>query len=73
MSDQGLLRGIITVISLLTFLGICWWAYRPGNRRRFDADALLAFDDQEIEALSEDRDDLRREKGDSERREGGRA
>jgi cytochrome c oxidase cbb3-type subunit 4 len=41
--DLGELRGWITVLTLLTFLGICWWAYRSGNRRRFEQDALLPF------------------------------
>ena len=51
MSDLGLLRGLITLITLLTFLGICWWAYRPANRGRFDEDAWMAFDENEVEEL----------------------
>ena len=43
--DYGDLRGLITVITLVTFLAICWWAYRSGNRRRFEQDALLVFDE----------------------------
>ena len=42
MSDEGTVRGLIAVVSLVTFLGICWWAYRPGSRARFEQDALLA-------------------------------
>jgi cytochrome c oxidase cbb3-type subunit 4 len=41
--DLGEFRGWITVVTLLTFLGICWWAYRSGNRQRFEQDALLPF------------------------------
>ena len=37
----GLAQGFITVLTLLVFLGICVWAYRPGNRSRFDEDAQL--------------------------------
>ena len=51
MSDLGLLRGLITVVTLLTFLGICWWAYRPSNRKRFEEDAWLAFDENELDGL----------------------
>ena len=51
MSDLGLLRGLITLITLLTFLGICWWAYRPSNRARFEEDAWMAFDDAEVEGF----------------------
>lgn len=47
MPDMGFLRGVITVLTLGTFLGICWWAYRPGNRSRFDEDAWMAFDEAE--------------------------
>ena len=35
MEDLGLLRGLITLLTLATFLGICWWAYRGDNRARF--------------------------------------
>jgi len=44
---EGALRGGIAVVSLATFLGICWWAYRPRSRARFEADALLVFDEGE--------------------------
>jgi len=71
MPDIGLLRGIITLITLLTFLGICWWAYRPANRRRFDEDAWMAFDDHEIDALGADRENESRQ--DRRQEEGGRA
>ena len=51
MPELGILRGVITLLTLLAFLGICWWAYRPGNRARFEEDGLLAFG--EDEGLSE--------------------
>lgn len=47
MPDLGLLRGLITILTLSTFIGICWWAYRPGNRVRFEEDGWLAFGDEE--------------------------
>jgi cytochrome c oxidase cbb3-type subunit 4 len=43
---MGELRGLITVATMLTFLGICWWAYRSGNRERFEEDALIPFADE---------------------------
>jgi len=43
--DMGTLRGLITLVTMLTFLGICWWAYRGRNRGRFEADARLPFED----------------------------
>jgi cytochrome c oxidase cbb3-type subunit 4 len=45
--DEGILRGLIAVISLATFLGICWWAYRPQSRERFERDAMLVFDEED--------------------------
>lgn len=55
MPDLGLLRGVITLVTLLTFIGICWWAYRPENRARFEKDGLLAFGDEDLQFLEEDR------------------
>lgn len=51
LADMGTVRGVIAVLTMGTFLGIVWWAYRPGNRRRFEEDALMAFEDDEREAL----------------------
>lgn len=51
MSDLGLLRGLITLATFSTFLGICWWAYRPANRKRFEEDAYLAFEEDEVAVL----------------------
>ena len=45
--EMGWMRGVITVLTLAMFLGICWWAYRPGNKSRFEADAMLVFADTE--------------------------
>jgi cbb3-type cytochrome oxidase subunit 3 len=28
------LRSIVTVVSLLTFIGIVWWAWRPGSKQK---------------------------------------
>ena len=52
MMDLGVMRGLIALITLSTFVGICWWAYRPGNRARFEEDGWLAFGEDEIRALS---------------------
>jgi cbb3-type cytochrome oxidase subunit 3 len=43
--DEGLIRGLIALTSLATFIGICWWAYRPQSRERFERDALLVFEE----------------------------
>ena len=51
MIDEGIVRGLIALISLATFMGICWWAYRPLSRERFERDAMLVFDDDEAQSV----------------------
>ena len=46
--DINLLRSLVTVVSLVTFLGIVVWAFGPGRRERFDEAAHLPFADDEI-------------------------
>ena len=41
--DINTLRILATVASLVTFLGIAWWAYARGNRARFDEAAQIPF------------------------------
>ncbi|QHE86430.1 cbb3-type cytochrome oxidase subunit 3 [Hydrogenophaga sp. BPS33] len=44
--DINVLRSTVTVISLLTFLGIVVWAWSRRNQARFDDAALLPFRDE---------------------------
>lgn len=41
--DLGTMRAAVTVLSLVLFLGICWWAYARRNKTRFDEAAQLPF------------------------------
>jgi len=43
--DLNTLRSVVTVISLLVFLGIVAWAWSRRNRERFDEAARLPFQD----------------------------
>ena len=43
--DMGTIRGFITGLTMLAYLGIFYWAYHRDNRSRFDEDALLPFAD----------------------------
>ncbi len=44
------LRSVVTVVSLLTFLGIVWWAYGlKSSQKRFEEAANLPFADVEAE------------------------
>lgn len=44
--DLNDLRSIVTVVSLLTFLGIVAWAWSKRNQDRFDEAARLPFEDE---------------------------
>lgn len=41
--DVGTIRGIGTLVLLMSFVALCVWAWRPAQRRRFDEAAMLPF------------------------------
>lgn len=46
------LRSAVTVCSLLTFVGIIWWAFfNKNNAKRFEEAANLPFSDIEAERI----------------------
>ena len=45
----GHIVGIVTVIVMLVFIGICVWAWLPHHKRKFDALARLPMQDGEDE------------------------
>ena len=50
--DINDLRSLVTVVSLLTFLGIVWWAYGvKSNKQRFEEAANLPFSDVEADRV----------------------
>lgn len=53
--NWGVLHSIATVAAFVVFIGIAWWAYAPANKKRFDEDAQLALDDEQILRLSNQR------------------
>ena len=42
--DINLLRSVITVVTLITFVGIVVWAWSGRNRARFEEAARLPFE-----------------------------
>ena len=42
--DVNDLRAVVTVVSLLAFLGIVGWAWSRRNKEQFDQAAMLPFD-----------------------------
>jgi cytochrome c oxidase cbb3-type subunit 4 len=51
--DVNDLRSIVTVLSMLTFVGIVAWAYRRANRAQFDEAAMLPFAEDKTNAPEE--------------------
>ena len=50
--DINDLRSLVTVVFLVTFLGIVWWAYcLKGNKKRFEEAANLPFADEEADRI----------------------
>ena len=48
--DINDLRSIVTVVSLLTFVGIVVWAYGlKSNKKRFEEAANLPFAEEEVD------------------------
>jgi cytochrome c oxidase cbb3-type subunit 4 len=46
--DINDLRAGITLATFLCFLGVCWWAYRKPNKARFEDDAQLPFEGEDL-------------------------
>ena len=43
--DINDLRSIFTVLALITFVGIVWWAYSDRRKKTYDEAALMPLDD----------------------------
>jgi cytochrome c oxidase cbb3-type subunit 4 len=46
--DINDLRGISTAFLLITFIGLCFWAYSKKRKKSFDEAANLPFADEEL-------------------------
>ncbi|WP_193166239.1 cbb3-type cytochrome oxidase subunit 3 [Microbulbifer hainanensis] len=53
--DINTLRVISVVLGSIAFLGVCWWAFSPKRKKRFEEDAKLPFADEEEQPGSADR------------------
>jgi cytochrome c oxidase cbb3-type subunit IV len=43
--DLNTLKGLSTVLVMITFVGVCWWAFAPSRRKQFNDAANLPFAD----------------------------
>ena len=44
--DVGTLGAISTVLVTIAFFGVCYWAFSPKLKKRFEDDAKLPFADE---------------------------
>ena len=48
MTDMTIWRSIATVFVTIAFIAICWWAFSPKRKKRFDEAANLPFADEQL-------------------------
>jgi len=41
------LQGIATILAMVAFLGVCWWAYSSHKKRDFEEASQLPFAEDE--------------------------
>ena len=44
--DINTLRSLATVLVAIAFAAVCWWAFSPSRRKKFDEAAQLPFADE---------------------------
>ncbi len=44
--DINTVRGFSSILMLVAFAGICWWAFSPKRRKKFEEAANLPFSDE---------------------------
>ncbi|WP_086930059.1 cbb3-type cytochrome oxidase subunit 3 [Agarilytica rhodophyticola] len=47
--DINTLRGMSVILVMIAFAGICWWAFSPKHRKKFNEAAQLPFADESAE------------------------
>lgn len=56
MADTSTLGAISTVLVMIAFFGVCWWAFSPKRKKRFEEDAKLPFADDAKDAEHQNND-----------------
>ena len=62
--DSGTLSGIVTVVFIIVFIGIVWWAYSKRNRQDFEDASRLPFEEDEPQGNPSSRDITAAKQGD---------
>ena len=55
--DAGTLGAISTVLVMIAFFGVCWWAFAPKRKKRFEEDAKLPFADDDAAGKEHEKND----------------
>lgn len=53
--DRGTMHGIATILAMVAFLTICWWAFSPRNRKRFEHNAQSIIDSDPVHGKKADK------------------
>ena len=61
--DINTLRSLATVLVAVAFVAVCWWAFSPSRRKRFDEAAKLPFADEPQEQGDQSAADQTKHKG----------
>ncbi|GAB2189175.1 CcoQ/FixQ family Cbb3-type cytochrome c oxidase assembly chaperone [Sessilibacter sp. MAH1] len=43
--DINALRSISTILVMIAFAGVCWWAFSPKRKKQFEEASNLVFSD----------------------------
>jgi cytochrome c oxidase cbb3-type subunit 4 len=63
--DSGIVSGIVTIIFIVVFIGIVWWAYSKSNKQRFEDAGKLPFEEEDdSQGIPSQRDITTAKKGD---------
>jgi len=54
--DAGTLRGLFTVVMLVLFIAICFWAFSGRRKGTFDAMARMPLEPDELDQLDQTND-----------------
>lgn len=56
--SQGTFQGIATILAMVAFLGVCWWAFSSHKKKDFEEAAQLPFADENvIDDVADDEND----------------
>lgn len=58
--DAGTFRGLFTVVMLVLFLAICFWAWSSRRSNTFDAMAKLPLEPDELDKIDQNDDESAR-------------